>query len=121
MGRRDTTARRISSAGGLPGFSEALDTKVWAQHFLKKNPGTLMPGVDCMTWRLLSEQTVHRSHLASRQIRTRDGSGIATSIVHPYLSYPRRSGCNRRILYPATEQNARTRCAISSADRQASG
>ena len=26
-------------AGGLPGFSEALDAKVWAQHFLKKNPG----------------------------------------------------------------------------------
>jgi hypothetical protein len=42
-----------------PGFSNAIDAKAWASDFLRKNPGALMLGVDCMTWRLLNEQAVH--------------------------------------------------------------
>ena len=42
-----------------PGFREALEAKTWAQDYLKANPRTLMPGVDCITWRLVKEAVMH--------------------------------------------------------------
>ena len=40
-----------------PCFDEAPDARAWAYAYLKENPNTLMPGVECLTWRAIEAVT----------------------------------------------------------------